>query len=71
MSGAIFETELDPTHPLAFGFCDRRLPIFRDGARPLAPSDNPYENVALFTGRPLLAGYALRTTWRRSPARRR
>ena len=58
VSGAIFETELDPTNPLAFGFGDRRLPIFRDGARPLPPSDNPYENVALFTGRPLLAGYA-------------
>jgi hypothetical protein len=58
VSGAIFEAELDLTHPLAFGFGDRLLPVFRDGARPLAPSDNPYENVALFTARPHLAGYA-------------
>ena len=58
VSGAIFASELDLTHPLAFGFSDRRLAIFRDGARPLPPSDNPYENVALFTDRPRLAGYA-------------
>ena len=58
VSGAIFASELDLTHPLAFGFADRHLAIFRDGAQPLPPSDNPYENVALFTDRPQLAGYA-------------
>ena len=57
ISGAIFETELDLTHPLAFGFADASLPIFRDGSRPLELSDNPYENVALFTEEPLMAGY--------------
>ena len=58
ISGAIFETEFDLTHPLAFGFDDATLPIFRDGSRPLPLSDNPYENVALFTEEPLMAGYA-------------
>lgn len=58
ISGSIFETELDLTHPLAFGFDDARLPLFRSGSQPLALSDNPYENVAVFTESPLLAGYA-------------
>jgi hypothetical protein len=58
ISGAIFETELDLTNPLAFGFSDAVLPVFRDGTRVLVPSENPYENVALYTERPLLAGYA-------------
>ncbi len=58
ISGAIFQTELDLTHPLAFGFDDETLPMFRDGSRPLPLSDNPYENVALFTTEPLMAGYA-------------
>ncbi len=58
ISGAIFQVRLDLTHPLAFGIRDPSLPVFRDRARPLAPSPDPYENVALYTERPLLAGYA-------------
>lgn len=58
IGGAIFLAELDVTHPLAFGFSDARLPVFRDGTRPLEPSENPFENVALFGSEPLLAGYA-------------
>jgi GNAT superfamily N-acetyltransferase len=58
ISGAIFAVDLDLTHPLAYGYDDPRLAVFRDDARVLAPSSNPYENVGLYTARPLLAGYA-------------
>lgn len=58
VSGAIFETELDLTHPLAFGYTDSSLPVFRTHTRIMNPSDNPYENVALYTDTPLLSGYA-------------
>ena len=58
VAGAIFEVELDLTHPLAYGFDDRRLALFRDGSEPMAAGANPYENVAVFSQRPLLAGYA-------------
>lgn len=58
VSGAIFEIELDFTHPLAFGYSDSTLPVFRTHTRVFEPSENPYENVALYTESPLLSGYA-------------
>lgn len=58
ITGAIFEVDLDRTHPLAFGYPSRRLPVFVDSTRVLEPRDNPYENAAVFTAEPLLAGYA-------------
>jgi hypothetical protein len=58
VSGAVFAAELDLTHPLAFGYSEPLLPVFRNSARVLAPSANPYENVALLAAEPLVAGYA-------------
>ncbi len=57
VSGAIFDAVLDRTHPIAFGFGDDHLPVFRSGHQPLAASPNPYENVAVYSAEPLLAGY--------------
>jgi hypothetical protein len=57
ISGAILEVELDLTNPLAFGYRRSRLPVFRNWSRALAPSLNPYENVALYTEEPVLSGY--------------
>ena len=57
VSGTILEVELDLSHPLAFGISSERLPVFRNSTRVLAPSGNPYENVALYSGDPLLSGY--------------
>ncbi len=58
ISGAIFEAELDRTHPLAFGFTEDRVALFRNTAKVLEASSNPYENPIVFTDKPLLAGYA-------------
>lgn len=58
ISGAIFEAEIDRTHPMAFGLPDAALPIFHAGTEPLRASTNPWENVATYTAEPLLAGYA-------------
>jgi hypothetical protein len=58
ITGAIFEVDLDRTHPLAFGYPSSRLPVFVDSTRVLEPRDSPYENAAVFTADPLLAGYA-------------
>ena len=57
LSGAIFEVELDPSHPMAFGYRDERLPVFRNSTLTLLPTDNPYEVVARYTENPLLSGY--------------
>jgi len=57
IGGAIFETSLDLTHPLAYGYTDTQLPIFRSNTLFLEPSKNPYANPALYTANPLMAGY--------------
>lgn len=55
--GTIFEADLDLTHPLAYGYTDPRLPVFRTDSTMLRPSSDPYATVAVYTGDPLLSGY--------------
>ena len=57
MAGAIFEAELDLTHPLCFGYEQTRLPIFLGDTIFIAATKNPYATPAVFTKEPLLAGY--------------
>ena len=59
ISGALFETEVDVTHPLAFGFRDSVLPVHRIGTDAFAPSDNPFAlPVRYAENDPILSGYA-------------
>lgn len=57
IGGAIFETTLDLTHPLAYGYTDKQLPIFRSNTLFVEPSKNPYANPVMYTSKPLMAGY--------------
>jgi hypothetical protein len=58
ISGAIFQTKIDTTHPLLFGFTTDRLAVFRNHARFLQPSTNAYCNPVIYdSAKPLLAGY--------------
>ena len=57
VSGAIFEVELDLTHPIAYGYPSERLPVFRNSTHLLETAENPYEQVALYSGEPWLSGY--------------
>ena len=58
ISGAIFKTRVDPTHPLLYGFSDGMLPVFRNHATFLEPSTNPYCNPMIYDiESPLMAGY--------------
>jgi hypothetical protein len=57
IGGSIFESRLDLTHPLAWGYDRESLPVFRNSTLFLEPVDNPYANVALYTDSPLLSGY--------------
>lgn len=50
ISGAIFEVEVDTTHPLAYGLTDDRLCVFRDQRIFLEPSPNPYSTPAIYPG---------------------
>ncbi len=57
VSGAIFETRIDTTHPLGYGYPYDWLPVFRRGTSTWEISDDPYATVAQYVETPLLAGY--------------
>ncbi|WP_192821506.1 M14 family metallopeptidase [Rufibacter sp. LB8] len=57
IGGAIFETRLDITHPLGFGYSKPQLSIFRNTNLFLERSANPYANPVMYTANPLQAGY--------------
>ncbi|MEJ8803941.1 M14 metallopeptidase family protein [Pontibacter sp. H249] len=57
IGGAIFETKLDLTHPLAYGYTDDQMPIFRSNTLFLERSKSPYANPVMYTANPLMAGY--------------
>ncbi len=57
VSGAVVEVELDPTHPVAFGYQESRLPVFRDDTLKLTRPADPYTLVAVYGEEPLLSGY--------------
>ncbi|MBR9990054.1 MAG: zinc carboxypeptidase [Gemmatimonadetes bacterium] len=57
IGGSIWMTDLDITHPPAFGYQRRELPVWRDHSLFFAPSTNPYSTVARLTDEPHLSGY--------------
>ena len=57
ISGAIFETKVDNTHPIGYGFTEKTLPVFRNNKVIVKPSTNPYSNPVVYTGDPQVAGY--------------
>lgn len=56
--GTIFETDVDITHPIGFGYQSRSLPSYRENRIILGRSKNPFGTVAQYTDSPLLSGYA-------------
>lgn len=59
ISGAIFETTIDTSHPLAFGYRDDRLPSHRIGSLAFSGGDNPLALPVRYSADdPLLSGYA-------------
>ncbi len=57
IAGAIFSSELDTSHPLAFGFSDANLPVFRNNTLIMELPEQPFITVAKYTDAPLLSGY--------------
>ena len=58
IGGSIWAADLDVTHPVAWGYTRRFLPVWRDHSYFFEPSDNPYGTVAALTEDPHLSGYA-------------
>ena len=57
IGGAIFNMQLDTTHPLAYGYSQSTLPVFKRGELVLEPSKGNHIQPFAYTGSPLLSGY--------------
>lgn len=71
IGGAIFEMNIDQTHPLAYGYNQNMLPVFKKGELALEPSKGRHLNPFIYTNTPLMSGYASAenvTRIRNSPA---
>lgn len=58
ISGSIFNTRIDHTHPLFYGYRNSYLPIHVSGTLAAETTDNPFNNPMIFTEDALLSGYA-------------
>jgi len=56
--GSIFETKLDLTHPLCFGYIKPLLPVFKSESTAVKKAGSPYNNPVTYTEKPLLSGYS-------------
>jgi hypothetical protein len=57
LGGAIFEVDLDLTHPLGFGYTARDLPVYKNNNVWLAPSKDEYNTVARYAKDPHIDGF--------------
>ncbi len=56
--GTIFNTVMDLTHPLCYGYTRSELPVLKHGAAAIEPGPGIYNTPVRYTGSPLLSGHA-------------
>jgi hypothetical protein len=56
-SGAIFQTKLDRSHPINYGYKNTNLAMFRNSNIYIEADKNSYNNPIQYTTNPLLSGY--------------
>ncbi|PQB03915.1 M14 family metallopeptidase [Aureitalea marina] len=57
IGGAIFDTRIDRSHPIAFGYKNKELAMFRNTTLFVEADKNSYNNPIRYTDSPLLSGY--------------
>lgn len=58
IGGAIFEADIDLSHPVNFGYHHSKLPLFRNTSLFIRPdSIGTYKNAIQYTRNPLMSGY--------------
>jgi len=57
VGGIIIRADLDITHPLAFGYHDSSIPVYKNNTVWLAPSKNEYATVAKYAKNPHIDGF--------------
>ena len=55
--GAIFNSQIDRSHPINFGFLNTTLPLFRNTNVYIKAHQQSYNNPIQYTQQPLLSGY--------------
>jgi hypothetical protein len=56
-SGAIFEVNVDLSHPLLYGYYNSKMPIFKPNNLFMEKAKSAYGNPIVFTASPLMSGY--------------
>ncbi len=67
IKGAIFNTQIDISHPLTYGYKQDTLPVFLNRTDFLSRTESPYQTPLVYTENPLLAGYASDENLKRLP----
>lgn len=57
IGGAIFETEINPDHPLLYGYDQEKLPVFKKGTQ-FYSTDKKSATPMIYSQAPLMSGYA-------------
>ncbi|RFF27145.1 MULTISPECIES: M14 family zinc carboxypeptidase [unclassified Wenzhouxiangella] len=57
IGGTALRVDIDRSHPLAWGYADDELVLFRQGRHQLKAVDNAYAQVGVYADDPLAAGY--------------
>ncbi len=57
MSGAIFGAEIDPTHPLAYGYNQKTVSLFKANKVYMEKGKNPYASPFYYGSKPLQSGW--------------
>jgi hypothetical protein len=60
MAGSLFEAKMDLTHPLAYGYRDPSVSIFKSNTLFMDQNNNPYDSPVMYTENPLQSGYLYR-----------
>lgn len=55
--GAIFMADMDLSHPLAYGFTEKNLPVYKNDNTLLEHSLSPYDTPLAFGDKPYICGY--------------
>ena len=57
LGGVILNVDLDITHPLAYGYRDNNIPVYKNNSVWLSPSKNSYATVAKYSKTPHIDGF--------------
>ena len=57
IGGVIFNVNLDTTHPIAYGYHDKTIPVYKNNTVFIKPTKSRFSTVAKYTSKPHIDGY--------------